>query len=289
MSEAPDPLAVAQSVVAMHGPKNAHLRSVIVTGSHVYPEFARPDSDLDLLVVHDGITDEPHSTVLGTRCHHGKVNVPVEVRLFSLNQFQDYVLACDLPKQFAFIRGFRIVLDDGQEAASAIDLCMARYWTDSYRAYCDLRDQSPVDRIAALRFQMTDARNYLLDSRIQSQPCLSRARLAEVVKDFVFQLWLIRCITEAKAKALPGVLPGDALLSEIGLLRVFAEPRGVRILDRDKYSTSQFLKELVADLDRIEDDSENGMLDAMDSLFRARHGHPLFADAVWPLAELVLR
>lgn len=262
---------------------------VLMIGSHAYPEFARKDSDLDLIVVHDAPhVDERYLTKLDlARLGESDGRTMIEMRSFTLEQFERYALRCELAKQFAFIRGYQVLQNRCPDALDAVQLCIDRYWTDSYITYKALRDLDINIRVQGLRYQFTDCYNYLGDARIQGQASLVQLRMAEILKDFIGQMWMLQCAEQAKLLDLAFLQKEHQLLASIGLLRVFNEPRGARLIDYEKYAIPCEISDLVGSFNSEASTDCKSAFRRMDALFRLRFNIPLLLDESWPSGSIL--
>ena len=281
--------AYVQGIVTEVIGLDAGLDALVLIGSRVYEEFARPDSDFDLLAIHDKANSAaPAFTVLDHGILGGLTAVPVECRLFSRQQFRRYVFDCDLVKQFAFVRGYTIAMDNHGIAGEGIELCLSRYWTGSYDLYCELKQVDFAKKLLAMRYQMSDSRNYFGGARLRTHKALRLLRLAEVVKQFLVQVWTLECIELVREDPLDGMQIGHPSLANIGLLRVFASPNGGRIIDREKYSLPDSIGAYIAQLDDAIESGEAAVFAAMSGICLQRFGVPLYFDGgsserlLWP-------
>lgn len=268
-----------QNYLASHIAHEGQLLSIIVIGSHAYEEFRRHDSDLDLIVIRNSGECEGSYTTILERAAIGSLNeITVEMRLFTPEQFQDYAFRCDLPKQFAFVRGYVLIVDRSPCTVEAIQLCIDRYWTDCLAAYHALRQLDIPTQIQKLRYDLTDCRNYTRDSRLSANSSLMFLKMAEVIKSCIAQLWAIDCAQQAKQVDIDCLDKDHELLSSIGQLRVFNEPRGGRLIDSGKYGVPAAVKEFVGSLDNVLALSRDEVFRRLDELFFAKYNVRLFID-----------
>jgi hypothetical protein len=266
-------LDYVESRTASHVGANARPISVIVVGSAAYPEFSRPDSDVDLLVVYDNETASQISIILETmNFGDGRLRI-CEMRLFTTDQFASYAFSCDTAKQFAFIRGYFWVLDKSADVRHSVQICIDRYWTEALSTYHSLYVLDVDSTLQSLRYQFTDAQSYLRDPRLRGRNLLLLLRRGELLKDFIGKIWAVECALEAKRQPVKSFDRDDPLLGSIGLLRVFNETRGGRITDTEKYSVPATIKAIIAQLSEAE--CHTSLLDTMNSIFTARYGMTL--------------
>lgn len=269
---------LAQRTVADHC-SHGELVLVVLIGSYAYPEFARANSDIDLLVVYEG-SDQGHGflTILEHRDVSNKRDVLIEMRLFTVGQVREYALHCELVKQFAFIRGYKILLARSGDAENAIHMCIFRYWTDTYKAFCQIRNLNIQHKLNSIRYQMTDCLCYINDPRLRRYSTLRHLRLAEIIKDFISHVWTLRCAKVAKRASLHCADPKHKLLQSVGLLRVFCEDRGARIIDWEKYSIPLRVKRDVEAINKAVPLGINAVFSAMNALFSREFKRPLILD-----------
>lgn len=283
-------VALAEQTVRarLHG--EASVKSIVIIGSHAYPEFARENSDLDMLVIHDLHPGGPHSTLLQQVPSNGPQSTIIgEIRMFSTEQFEDYILCCDVAKQFAFIRGYKIVADSDGFAEAAIQICVNRFWTDSLKAYGELRGLDIKAKSLTLQYQFTDAMHYISDPRLSRRGALIFLRLSEIVKDFIVQMWVIDFARKARCQEITGLDKASPLLDEVGLLRVFNEPHGARILDSEKYRVPKVISAISSALDEALPFGPARVFACMNSLYEQSEGESLLfpseatvLPAYWP-------
>jgi hypothetical protein len=241
---------------------------VVVVGSYAYPEFARSDSDLDLLIVSGDIDAEHLPLTILERIALSDRKHLVEARLFTAKQFRQYALTCDLAKLYGFVRGFRFISNHRADVEESVQLALNRYWTDNLRVYGALRCMDVAAKIGTFRFQFSDAANYMRDQRIAGFSTLLRLRQAELIRDFIQGIWTIFCAQEAQRReVLRGCDHNDTLLASIGLLRVFNEIRGARIIDYQKYSVPEEVVLAVQALDNGTCSTPEDLLGTMDEVF----------------------
>jgi hypothetical protein len=265
--------------LASHMAYEGELLSIIVIGSYAYEEFKRHDSDLDLIVIRNSGGCEGSYTTILERAAIGSLNeITVEMRLFTPDQFQDYAFRCDLPKQFAFVRGYALIVNRSPCTVEAIQLCIDRYWTDCLAAYHALRQLDIPTQIQKLRYDLTDCRNYTRDIRLSANSSLMFLKMAEVIKGCIAQLWAIDCAQQAKQIDIDCLEKDHELLASIGQLRVFNEPRGGRLVDSGKYRVPAAVKDFVESLDTVLSLNRDEVFRRLDELFFAKYNLRLFID-----------
>jgi hypothetical protein len=214
------------------------LIGMVVIGSAAYPEFARANSDIDLLVIveSEALATLPHETIehLGFQTWPAGPRL-IECRIFTISAFSDYVLSCDVAKSYAFVRGFEIVFDTNDTVANLITLGLNRFWTECFTLYNQLARLNLAGRIQNTRFHFTDARNYIVDGRIQQQSLLSSLRTAEIVKDYLIQLFTLLIARQVQAQPRIGFDPEHPLLKQCGFLLALSGAKGARMTDTAKY------------------------------------------------------
>lgn len=247
-----------------------------VIGSFAYPEFSRPDSDLDLIIFYDAHESPSSTLVLHTDEICGGRRI-IETRIFSRDLLMRYVLSCNLPRLYAFVRGYRVICDSSDGYLERCFLLgIARYFTDAFELYRNMREVDFAKEIETFRFMISDACNSIVGERIQSQPTLRMIRTSEVIRDFLSSIWLLETICQAQR--LPEILdvdPHNDLLSAIGLLRVFQEARGGRIIDHYKYDKPELVAEAVQQLDLLDTHDIGAIFATMHRIFLKRFSVPL--------------
>ncbi|AQW31632.1 hypothetical protein ACJBUE_23180 (plasmid) [Ralstonia syzygii subsp. celebesensis] len=272
-------IAYARQQVAAHGGNAADLATLVLIGSQAYPEFARPNSDIDLIAVDAGPTAE-EGVVLDHVCVDGRERL-VEFRRFSPDGFRAYALTCETPKLFAFVRGYRILLDmPGSGSAATIDLAIGRYFTDASRLLAGLLETGLEAHLHSARFMMTDARNALSSERVRRQLLLVQLRLCEIAKDFIAVVWMAILLRKASPLERVGVDRTCPLLQEAGLLSVFLDARGGRMVDPEKYPKSPEITAVIAQVSHAATDIARGDIDAffvaLASIFAMQFQRELF-------------
>ncbi len=272
-------IAYARRQVAAHSGRPADLATLILIGSQAYPEFARPNSDIDLIAVDVGPTAD-EGFVLDHVCIGSRERL-VEFRRFSPDRFRAYTLTCETPKLFAFVRGYRILLDTpGSGSTATVDLAIGRYFTDASRLLASLLETGLETHLQSARFMMTDARNALSSERVRRQPLLVQLRLCEIAKDFIAVVWMALLLRKTPPLARVAVDRTCPLLQEAGLLSVFLGARGGRMVDPEKYPKPPQIAAVIAQVSHAAAYIARGDIDAffvaLASIFAKHFQRELF-------------
>ncbi|KFX81186.1 hypothetical protein KR99_25060, partial [Ralstonia solanacearum] len=178
-------------------------------------------------------------------------------------RFRAYALTCETPKAFAFLRGYRILLDQpGSGSAATIDLAIGRYFTEASRLLAGLLETGLEAHLQSARFMMTDARNALSSERVRRQPLLVQLRLGEIAKDFIAAMWMAILLRKASPLARVTVDRACPLLQEAGLLSVFLGARGGRMVDPEKYPKPPEIAAVIAQMNPATASIARGDIDA---------------------------
>ena len=248
------------------------FQAIILIGSFAYPEFARHNSDIDLIGVCQSRKVRPITKIIKRPGEN-----MLELRIMNIDDFRSYLLNCDLPKLFAFIRGYSFLLErKHSDVKSFVETGINRYKTDSFRLASQLKEQNlEIEKLGA-RLQLTDAFSYICNSRRKDNYLLLHLRIGEILKDFIIHYWKLILIQELQEINRIDFETHKSTLLDIGLFRVFAESRGARIMDYEKYNIRHELVKVIQKLVKLFDIYE--IKKQLQVIFTDRFSQPLFID-----------
>lgn len=260
-----------------HFGAHVKIQALIVIGSFAYPEFARNNSDIDLIALRVGGDTDNDSLHIEVADFEG-VRRLIELRIFTVSSFYQYVMHCDIAQSYAFVRGYRFILST-PDAERTVKLAISRYFSDASRMWAEMRAIGLHNHLMNIQFLMTDCRNQLLSPRVQDDPLLKILRTAEVTKDFIGQVWMALLMekyenTDEGKKS--HITPESKLLQDLGLLRVFLGLRGGRMVDGGKYSKSAEVDRLIQEVRICSGLGTHALIDGLELIFTIRFGHHLF-------------
>jgi len=136
-------------------------------------------------------------------------------------------------------------------------------------------------RILNTKFHFTDARNYIIDPRIRQQPLLSTLRTAEILKDYLIQLFTLFFASKIQSERPIGFDPDHPLLRQCGFLLALAGVKGARMIDVAKYPNESVVLETIYRLDRLAAEKRGAppvecILNEMDCIFQELFGQTLW-------------
>jgi hypothetical protein len=259
--------------VLLESLKVKDFHAIILIGSFAYPEFARPNSDIDIIGVCKS-KQVRHFTKIIKRPD----NKILELRVMSDDDFRRFILKCELPKLFAFIRGYSFILENNNshQIKSYVEIGINRYKTDSFKLACLLKELDFKSEILGARLQLTDAFSYINNSRIKNNSLLIYLRIAEILKDFITHYWKLTLIQELQEVQRIDFDFHKKILEDIGLFRVFSDVKGSRILDYEKYSIKDEIAKIIQLLINPADIHETKQ--QLEKIFLNRFSLSLFVD-----------
>lgn len=249
------------------------FESIILIGSCAYPEFSRPDSDIDIIGI--------YNTQFGSASSFSKIvkrpdNNILEIRVMGGDDFRDYILTCDLPKLFAFIRGYVVLKGDGRDNTSDfIKIGISRYKTEAMRTASILKSQVFTDELLNARLYLTDSFSYINDPRVQRNNLLKTLREAEIIKDFIIHYWKLLLIEDLQKLQNIDIDVHEDLIREVGLFRVFNSIRGARIVDYEKYKVRIELQKIFTEIGSLLNSSIGDLKYYAETVFKRKYGVPL--------------
>lgn len=270
-------LDFAQARLLTRFGSHVHLHALLIIGSFAYPQFARPNSDIDLIAVRsDGVAEDDS-------LHLDQVQFDdqrrlAELRTFTAKGFYEYVMSCDIAQSYAFVRGYRFVLPM-PAAQHIVELAIGRYFSDASRMWAEMQAVGLNTHLAHVQFLMTDCRHQLLSATVSNDALLRTLRVAEVTKDFISQMWialLMQKYVDTDLGRRTSVDPRSELLQEVGLLRVFMGLRGGRMVDGNKYTKSADVGQLMQEIRDCSGNGVRALLDGLETFFSRRFGRQLF-------------
>ncbi|MHA7147453.1 hypothetical protein ACX83H_16435 [Burkholderia pseudomallei] len=267
---------VQARIAKTFGP-HVRLDALLVIGSLAYPQFARANSDVDLIAVRTGGETKDDSLHLEAADLHGQRRL-IELRTFTTNGFYRHVMGCDIAQTYAFVRGYRFVLPT-LDTERIVKLAIGRYFTDASRMWSEMRMVGLDAHLANVQFLMTDCKNQLLSPKVSDDPLLRTLRVAEVTKDFISQVWIALLMSKyggTDEGCRTDVDSNSAVLQDVGLLRVFMGLRGGRMVDGDKYVKGSDVESLIQDVRDCSGRGVTTLVSGLENIFVHRFGRRLF-------------
>lgn len=271
----------------------AEVDTCFLIGSQAYPEYGRPDSDIDLVAV---VKNARPADKLNWRLEYaGRNSIEgrdciFELQCFTEESLETHLEGGSLSLCFGFVRGHKILYDRGGSAvrfSSLAERSMRRRVGETISA---LHCVDIAGKIRRMRIRFTEQHNALLDRRLLSNRLLAEIRIGECIVEFCVQLGVLHF---ARLVQSTGVTePTDDLKRGLIVLLMLNEHRGGRMLDIAKYGVEDPIRSVAIALASCmeEHDCDPGRLEAiftvLGNCFATETGRPLLLGLNEP-AEVV--